>query len=50
MKWSKCKSVSIDGAQAMVGVRNGIVALIKQVAPEVVSIYCILHREALVAK
>ena len=48
--WSKCKSVSTDGARAMVGVRNGVVALIKQVAPEVVSIHCILHREALVAK
>ena len=48
--WSKCKSVSTDGARAMVGVRSGVVALIKQVAPEVVSIHCILHREALVAK
>ena len=47
---SKCKSVSTDGAWAMVGVCSGVVALIKQVAPEVVSIYCILHREALVAK
>ena len=42
--------MSTDGARAMVGVRSGVVALIKQVAPEVVSIHCILHREALVAK
>ena len=48
--WSKCKPVSTDDARAMVGVRNGVVTLIKQVAPEVVSIHCILHREALVAK
>ena len=48
--WSKCKSVSTDGARAMVGVRSRVVDLIKQVAPEVVSIHCILHREALVAK
>ena len=48
--WSKRNSVSTDGAPAMVGVRSGIVALIKQVAPKVVSIHCILHREALVAK
>ena len=48
--WSKCKSVSTDGPRAMVGVRSRVVALIKQVAPEVVSIHCILHREALVAK
>ena len=48
--WFKCKSVPTDGARAMVRVRSGVVALIKQVAPEVVSIHCILHREALVAK
>ena len=48
--WSKCKSVSTDGSQAMVGVCSGVVALIKQVVPEVVNIHCILHREALVAK
>ena len=48
--WSKCKSVSTDGARAMVGVRSGVVALIKQVAPEVVSIHCILYHEALVVK
>ena len=48
--WSKCKSVSTDCSRAMVGIRSGAVALIKQVAPEVVSIHCILHREALVAK
>ena len=48
--WSKCKSMSTDGAQDMVGVRSGVVALTKQVTSEVVSIYCILHHEALVAK
>ena len=31
-------------------IRNDGVALIKQVAPEVVSIHCVIHREALVAK
>ena len=34
----------------MVGVRSGVNALIKQVAQEVVSVHCILYREALVAK
>ena len=48
--WSKCKAVSTDGARAMIGVRNEVVALIKQVAPEVMNIHCIIHREALVAK
>ena len=48
--WFKCKSMSTDGAWAMVGVRSGVVALIKQVTSEVVNIHCILHHEALVAK
>ena len=47
---SKCNSVSTDGARALVRVCSGVVALIKQITPEVVSIHCILHREALVAK
>jgi len=34
--WSKCKIVSTDGARVMGGIRNGVVALVKQVA-EVVS-------------
>ena len=47
---SKCNSESTDGARDMVRVRSGVVALIKRVTPEIVSIHCILHREALVAK
>jgi len=31
-------------------IRNDVVALMKQVAPEVVSIHSDIHREALVAK
>ena len=48
--WSKCKSVATDRVRAMVEVHSGVVALLKQAAPDFVSIYCILHREALVAK
>jgi len=48
--WLKCKTVSTDGARAIVYIRNDVVALIKQVAPEVVSIHCVINREALVAK
>ena len=47
---SKCKSVSTYIAQAMIRICSRVVALIKQVAPEVVSIHCFLHCEALVAK
>ena len=42
--------MSTDGARDMVGVPSEVVAFIKQVTPEVMSIHCILHREALIAK
>jgi len=31
----------------MVGIRNGVVALIKQVTPDIASIQCVINREAL---
>jgi len=40
--WLKCKTESIDGARAMVGIRNGVVALIKQVAPDIACIQCVV--------
>jgi len=43
----KCTTGFIDGARAMVGIQNGIVALIKQVAQEVVNIHCVINRRAL---
>ena len=33
MTWLKRKTVYTDGARATVGVRNGVVALIKQITP-----------------
>ena len=49
--WKKCKSVTTDGAAAMVGRVNGVIRKIQQVSSkECVPIHCILHREALVAK
>ena len=50
LSWEKCKSVTTDGAAAMTGSINGVVKKFKEVSPECVSIHCILHREALVAK
>ena len=47
--WSKCKAVSTDSAR-VVGVCNRFGGLIKQVIPEVVSIHCIIHCEALLTK
>ena len=48
--WSKCTAMSTDDARVLVRVRNRVVALIKQVAPEVVNIHCIIHHKTLVAK
>lgn len=48
--WSKCKSVTTDGAKAMIGTINGVVRKIQDVSPNCVPTHCVLHREALVAK
>lgn len=48
--WSKCVGLSTDGARAMVGHRNGVVARVKTVAPLMSSVHCSLHREALATK
>ena len=48
--WSKFKAVSTDGTRIGVRILYKVVTFIKQVAPEVVSIHCMIHCEALVAK
>ena len=50
LDWSKCKSVTTDGAAAMQGSQKSVVKRIKQLSPEWVEIDCILHRGALVTK
>ncbi|XP_057184698.1 zinc finger BED domain-containing protein 5 [Triplophysa rosa] len=48
--WSKCVGLSTDGARAMTGHRNGLVARVKTLAPLVSSVHCSIHREALATK
>ena len=43
-------SVCKDGAPAMMGHRSGFVALMKQVAPHIVSNHCVIHKYALACK
>ena len=43
-------SVCTDGARAMIGHRSGFVALMKQVAPHIVSNHCTIHKYALAFK
>uniref|UniRef100_A0AAR2INL2 DUF4371 domain-containing protein n=1 Tax=Pygocentrus nattereri TaxID=42514 RepID=A0AAR2INL2_PYGNA len=50
IEWSKCVGVSTDGATAMMGQRNGVIARMKAVVLLATSVPCSLHREALAAK
>ena len=43
-------SVCTDGAPAMIGRRSGFVALMKQVAPHIVSNHCAIYKYALACK
>ena len=44
--WNKVGSVCTDGAPALIGHRFGFVALMKQVAPHILSNYCAIHKYA----
>ena len=48
--WNKMGSVCTDGAPAMIGHRSGFVALMKQVAPHIVSNHCAIHKYSLACK
>ena len=50
LDWTKCKSVTTDGAALMQGSTNGVIRKIKNVSPECVSNHCMIHREVLVLK
>ena len=50
LSWKKYKSVTTGGADAMQGKTNGVVSKIKDVSPDCISIHCVIHREALIAK
>ncbi|XP_060774418.1 SCAN domain-containing protein 3-like [Neoarius graeffei] len=50
LSWGKCVAVCTDGAAAMTGRKSGVVARIKAVNPNVKSVHCMLHRQALASK
>ena len=57
LDWSKLCCVSADGAPAMIGVRSGLVHMIKEelrdrkLNPDsVTAFHCIIHQESLCAK
>jgi hypothetical protein len=50
IEWKKCVGVCSDGARAMTGRHTGVVAQIKEVAPDAKFVHCSIHREALAAR
>ena len=44
---TKCVMCVSDGANVMMGVRNGVVARLKRVVPHIVEFHCLAHRQAL---
>ena len=48
--WNKVRSLCTDGAPAMIGYGFGFVALLKQVAPHIISNHCAIHKYALPCK
>ena len=48
--WNKVGSVCTDGAPAMIGHQSGFIAPMKEVAPLIVSNYCVIHKYALACK
>ncbi|XP_071053483.1 zinc finger BED domain-containing protein 5-like [Onthophagus taurus] len=50
ISWTKYVGISTDGAKSMVGINKGLIAKIQKVAPNVKSIHCCIHREALATR
>lgn len=50
LKMSDCISICTDGAANMTGRHAGLVAKMKQVAPNIQSTHCMIHREMLASK
>ena len=47
---SNLLQIATDGASAITGKHNGFVAKFKEVAPHIMTIHCIIHRQHLAAK
>ncbi|KAI6648707.1 SCAN domain-containing protein 3 [Oopsacas minuta] len=50
LDWKFCVGVRTDGAATMTGRHSGVVAKIKEVAPDCESTHCFIHRENLATK
>lgn len=50
LDWKCCSHVCTDGAASMTGQHRGLVSRIRQVNPDIQTMHCIIHREALASK
>jgi hypothetical protein len=50
LKWENCVSVCTDGCPSMLGKKKGFVTLVQQQNPNIISVHCMIHREALASK
>jgi hypothetical protein len=50
LKISDCISICTDGAANMTGKHAGLVAKMKQIAPNIQSTHCMIHQEMLASK
>uniref|UniRef100_A0A5S6Q641 DUF4371 domain-containing protein n=1 Tax=Trichuris muris TaxID=70415 RepID=A0A5S6Q641_TRIMR len=48
--FSNIMSVATDGGPSMTGSQRGFIAYLKQVAPDILAVHCVIHRQHLVAK
>jgi len=48
--WNNCIAVCSDGAASMTDKKSGLITRIKTVNPEIRSIHCLIHRQALASK
>jgi hypothetical protein len=50
LSWEWCTSVCTDGAAAVVGRQNGLIARLKTINSSIKCTHCIIHREALASE
>ncbi|KAK9958613.1 hypothetical protein ABG768_025346 [Culter alburnus] len=50
LDWLCCSHICTDGAASMTGRIRGFVSRVKQVHPDIKTIHCVIHREALASK
>ena len=50
LSWSTLTGVCTDGAPAMLGSKSGFATLVKKKNPDITTIHCMIHREALASK